>query len=85
MKSPLMRLSNLFDETRGLAGWEAGIWVARRRLRFCADCDFRLFVGRLIRLMVRLRYKPQLTPQKLKCAAWETPHISALSLEFRLA
>jgi hypothetical protein len=27
MKSPLMRLSSLFDETRGLVGWEAGLWL----------------------------------------------------------
>jgi hypothetical protein len=36
MKSPLMRLSNLFDETRGLAGWEAGIWL------LVAACAFAL-------------------------------------------
>ncbi len=27
MKSPLMRISSLFDETRGLAGWEAVVWL----------------------------------------------------------
>jgi hypothetical protein len=36
MKSPLTRLSNLFDETRSLAGWEAVIWL------LIAACAFAL-------------------------------------------
>jgi hypothetical protein len=48
MKSPLTRLSNLFDETRGLAGWEAVIWLLIAACAFALIATLVYSSGRLI-------------------------------------
>ncbi len=45
MKSPLIRLSNLLDETRGLAGWEAVVWLLVAACAFALIATFVYSLG----------------------------------------